>query len=347
MAGWTILPCLCIRRSGDADSNARGWHKAGRHCLDQRLYVGPCPRRNRGTVGSIPVLVEITDDLVIDLADLELKASDSSAKYLLLSHMRGHLVDMESLSEIAERHNVTVIEDCAHTMGARWKERKSGNFGLAACFSTQTYKHLNSGEGGLLTSDDPDFMARATILSGSYMLYERHDAGPGAEHFEDPRLDMPNMSARMDNLRAAILRPQLKELDQAIEAWNQRYAIVADALAACRNVALPKRPQEEFYVGSSIQFRLRAVTAETAADLVSRLAKRGVEIKWFGAAQPVGFTSSHHSWRYVEPHSLPVTDSVLAGLFDMRLPLAFSLEDCTLICEILADEISGMAQVSR
>jgi dTDP-4-amino-4,6-dideoxygalactose transaminase len=63
-----------------------------------------------------------------------------------------------------------VIEDCAHTMGAEWNGTPSGRHGLAACYSTQTYKHINSGEGGLITSDDPDLMARAIILSGSYML---------------------------------------------------------------------------------------------------------------------------------------------------------------------------------
>ena len=67
---------------------------------------------------------------------------------------------------LAEK-SVLLIEDCAHTMGAAWNGRRSGNFGLAGCFSTQTYKHMNSGEGGLLTSNDPALMARAIILSGS------------------------------------------------------------------------------------------------------------------------------------------------------------------------------------
>ena len=66
----------------------------------------------------------------------------------------------------------------------------------------------------MLTSDDAAFMARATILSGSYMLYDRHGAGPAPEVYEDIRLETPNTSARMDNLRAALLRPQLRQLDR-------------------------------------------------------------------------------------------------------------------------------------
>ena len=183
-------------------------------------------------VGAEPVLVEVTEDLVLDLDDLAAKIRASSPKALLVSHMRGHVCDMDRLVQrSAKKPASCLIEDCAHTMGATWRGRKSGSFGLAGCFSTQTYKHLNSGEGGLLVTDDPGFMARATILSGSYMLYGRHGAGPGPRHYDDARLDMPNTSARMDNLRAAILRPQLERLDEAIERWNARYAAVADVLA--------------------------------------------------------------------------------------------------------------------
>jgi hypothetical protein len=69
---------------------------------------------------------------------------------------------------------------------------------------------------------------------------------------------------------------------------------------------------------------------------VADTAALGVELKWFGAADPVGFTSAHPSWRYIGPQSLPRTDAVLAGLFDMRLPLTFSIEDCRQIGHIIA-----------
>jgi len=63
-----------------------------------------------------------------------------------------------------------------------------------------------------------------------------------------------------------------------------------------------------------------------------------VELKWFGGAEPVGFTSRYDSWRYAESAPMPRTDSVLAGLIDMRLPLTFSAEDCALIARIIRDE---------
>jgi len=314
----------------------------GDKVLTNAFTLAPVPGAI-AAVGGTPVLVEIDENLCLDLNDLDRAAGRSGATTLLVSHMRGHLCDMERLMVIAADRGIDVIEDCAHTMGARWNGTRSGNFGLAGCFSTQTYKHLNSGEGGLLTSDDPDFMARATILSGSYMLYGRHGAGPDPAHFGTPRTQMPNMSARMDALRAAVLRPQLDRLDDNITRWNARYDTVASRLAQCAAVVLPKRPEAEAIVGSSIQFRVPGATAELCRAMLAACAARGVELKWFGDPEPTGFTSSHHSWRYFEPQDLPRSDAILANLFDMRLPLTFSLDDCRLIADIIAECAEGLS----
>jgi dTDP-4-amino-4,6-dideoxygalactose transaminase len=308
--------------------------KQGEAVLTNGFTLAPVPGAITAA-GGRPWLVEITEDMVIDLVDLERKALESKARFLLLSNMRGHITDMDRLSEVVRRHGLVLIEDCAHTMGAAWNGVKSGNFGLAGCFSTQTYKHLNSGEGGLLTSNDPDFMARAIILSGSYMLYERHGAAPPPQVFERVRLETPNMSGRMDNLRAAILLPQLARLDESIERWNQRYRQIEQDLAGIDGLVLRQRPAQESFVGSSIQFRLPGLDAAAARTFVADARALGVELKWFGNDDPVGFTSNHHSWRYVEAQHLPGTDRVLSDLFDMRLPLTFSLEDCRHIAAII------------
>lgn len=307
---------------------------AGDAVLTNAFTLAPVPGAI-AAVGARPILVEVTDDLVLDLDDLGGKMSDGGAAAVLVSHMRGHLCDMDRLVSICDDARLPLIEDCAHTMGAAWRGRRSGSFGLAGAFSTQTYKHINAGEGGLLVSDDPDFMARATILSGSYMLHGRHGAGPDRAHFDGARLDMPNTSARMDNLRAAILRPQLANLDDAIARWNARYDAVAAVLAQSPAIRLPRRPNEESYVGSSIQFRLPGIAPDAARALLADTAALGVELKWFGAREPQGFTSAHQSWRYVAPQSLPNSDRVLAALFDMRLPLTFSLADCAHVGEII------------
>lgn len=307
----------------------------GEAVLTNAFTLAPVPGAIAG-VGGRAVFVETTDDLVIDLADLERKAGETGARLLLLSHMRGHLVDMDTLAALAQRCGITIIEDCAHTMGARWDGRMSGSFGLAGCFSTQTYKHMNSGEGGLLTSDDAAFMARAIVRSGSYMLYDRHGAAPDVATFDEIRLDSPNLSSRMDNLRAAILRPQLAGLEENIERWNIRYEAVAAELRKLNGLHLPNRPAEERFVGSSIQFLIPGVTATKARDFIAANAALGVELKWFGDPVPRGYTSSHASWRFVDPQALPATDRILSALFDMRIPLTFTEAECAHIGQIIA-----------
>ncbi|MFT6533480.1 MAG: dTDP-4-amino-4,6-dideoxygalactose transaminase [Limimaricola cinnabarinus] len=335
--------CLALASGGQAMQIALRacGVRPGDKVLSNAFTLAPVPGAV-AAVGAETVLVEITEDLVIDLDDLAAKARASGARHLLLSNMRGHLCDMDRLMRVAKKCGLTVIEDCAHTMGAKWNGRRSGNFGAMGCFSTQTYKHMNSGEGGFLTSDDPELMARAIIMSGSYMLYERHGAAPAAEAFERIRLETPNMSARMDNLRAAILLPQLERLDDAIARWNALHDRMAERLATLPGVALPHRPEPELYVGSSIQFRLPGLGGDAARQLVAEAAARGVELKWFGASEPASFTSNHGSWRYLREQSLPRTDAVLSTLFDMRLPLTFTPADCDAIAHHLDAALAAL-----
>ena len=292
-------------------------------------------------VGGKAVLVEIDNDYHIDIADLAAKAEQSGAKYLLLSHMRGHIADMDAIMAIANSHGITVIEDCAHTMGARWHGKRSGNFGHVAAFSTQTYKHMNSGEGGLLTTNDPLIAAKATIMSGSYMLYERHGASPSAEVFEQIRTKMPNFSCRLDHLRAALIRSQMPHLDENIARWNILYQSLEKGLRAIDGISMPIRPQAEFYVGSSIQFRVEAIEKADIPDFLAACGKRGVDLKWFGADRPTAFTSRYDSWEYLDDiPDLPKTKAALDKTIDMRVPLTFDEADCALITSIIAEEMA-------
>ncbi len=316
---------------------------AGDKVLSNAFTLAPVPGAI-ASLGAVPVFVGVTEALTIDLSDLEQKITDSGAQVLLLSHMRGHICDMGALMVICDAAGVQVIEDCAHTMGATWRGVMSGRHGVMAAYSTQTYKHMNSGEGGLLISDDDDLMARAVMLSGSYMLFERHLAGPPASAFEALRYEVPNISGRMDNLRAAILRPQLATLDQQCAAWNARYRVVETGLRGTPGLTMIERPEGEGYVGSSIQFLLLDWDAAQINQVLQRCAVRGVELKWFGGDEPTGFTSRYDSWRYAPKQSLPASDRVLRGILDMRLPLPFSLQDCEQIAGIIRAEVGAVYQ---
>ena len=337
--------CLAVASGGYAMTTALRACGVGHGdtVLTNAFTLAPVPGAI-AAVGGKPIFVGVTEDLVIDLGDLAGKLHQ--ARVLLLSHMRGHICDMTALMDMCNAAGVTVIEDCAHTMGAAWDGVPSGRWGKFGCYSTQTYKHVNSGEDGVLISDDADGMARAIMFSGSYMLFEKHRAAPPPETFAQIKYETPNISGRMDNLRAAILRPQLRDLATQAKRWNDRYAVLADGLTDVTGLKLPYRPAQESFVASSFQFLLLDWDQAKVQDVLQRCAARGVELKWFGGAEPTGFTSRYDSWRYAQSAPLPASDRILAGIIDMRLPLTFSLADCAQIAGIIRAEVSAVFQAA-
>jgi dTDP-4-amino-4,6-dideoxygalactose transaminase len=318
--------------------------KPGDRVLVNAFTLAPVP----GSIthaGAEAVLVDVTAAYTIDIEDLERKAASSGARFLLLSYMRGHMPDMDALMQVCARHNLILIEDCAHTMGARWDARLSGTFGAVSCFSTQTFKHINSGEGGLLVTDDEDIAARAVLHSGSYMLYAQHRARPAMEVFDRHKFHAANFSMRMSGLVAAILRPQLAQLDARSQRWREIYQCLVPLLSDIAHIHVPARSAKEQFVPSSLQFSLTDLDPAQIRLFLRAADEHGMHIKWFGNEEPLGFTSTHAHWRYLRedsalPSLVPGADKVLRGLCDFRLPMWLSAADCATIAAVLREAMS-------
>ena len=96
-------------------------------------------------------------------------------------------------------------------------------------------------------------------------------------------------------------------------------------------------------MGSSLQFRIEALASAQVAAFIAGCAARGVELKWFGGAEPQGFTSRYDSWRYIEDKQhLPNTLAILSNTFDLRIPLTFTVEDMDIIGDIIVDEAAAI-----
>ncbi len=290
-------------------------------------------------VGAKPVPVETCNDFLINLDDLERLASKSLAKALLLTHMRGHIANMHEVMKICERHELILIEDCAHTLGAKWDGHFTGRFGQLGCFSSQSYKHINSGEGGILITDDADLAAKAILYSGSYMFYAQHRSAPDKAVFEKWNMQIPNYSMRMSNLSACILRHQLSQITQRARLWNERYRWLESSFSHIPLVVVPARDPREDFVASSIQFHLNLPPAKIDR-IVRQCSERGVTIKWFGRKDPVGYTSQYFHWEYMESNSLNDTLKTLSTTCDMRIPLALTRQHAEIIATIITEEIN-------
>ena len=290
--------------------------------------------------GAKPLYVECNDRYLVDLDDLERKAG-LGARVFLLSHMRGHGADMDAVAAICRRHDLVLIEDCAHTLGAHWDGTPSGRFGHFGCFSLQAYKHINAGEGGLLITDDEDAAARAVLYAGSYMLYGQNGAAPGPEVFRRHDRLVPNLSCRMHEVTAAMARPQIGLLRERGLAWNKRYRRLAALFSAIEGIVVPERDRREGYIASSIQFSIVGLPAEGIAQVMDCCAAHGVDVKWFGDPVPRGFTGTYEHWRYVEPPKLDRTSAMLRGLCDMRIPLSLADADCDLIADVVGGAMAA------
>ena len=309
--------------------------KPGDMVLTSTFTLSPVP----GAIahaGAEAVLVEASGDYMTDMADLERKAATSGAKVFLLSHMRGHIADLQAVRAICDKYGIAIIEDCAHTMGAKWDGKHTGTWGKVGCYSAQTYKHINSGEGGLLVTDDDDVAAQAILMSGCYMMYDQHILKPAAEVFERWKYVTPNFSMRMSNLAAALLRPQIGELAGRGRRWNHIYSTLERELTKAAHVSVPVRDAKEEFIASSIQF-----TLDLSPPQIERFLKecslRGLYIKWFGTPTPIAFTSNYAHWHYLTSKpDVPKSMAVLNQLLDLRTPLSLSDEDCELIGQIVA-----------
>ena len=308
--------------------------RPGDSVLMNAFTLGPVP----GAIahaGAVPIPVEITEDLVIDLTDLRQKAKSSGAKHLLVSHMRGHLSDLAALADLCAEMGITLIEDCAHALGASWAGTPAGAFGWAGCFSLQSAKHVNAGEGGVIVTDDADLAARAILHSGSYMLYAQNGTVPPPEVMNRWRDRCPNFSLRMTPLVAALALPQLPLLPARVQDWNQSHDRIAAALRRHPDFALPHRLPEEHYAQSSLQFRLAGRDQARMKAFLAAARTAGVYVKWFGTETAEGYTSNPAHWAGVNAAQVPRALAIQATLCDIRLPLGLSAGDCDRVAAVL------------
>jgi dTDP-4-amino-4,6-dideoxygalactose transaminase/ubiquinone/menaquinone biosynthesis C-methylase UbiE len=289
--------------------------------------------------GGVPIYVECNSEYVIDLEDLKHKIkAHLDAKFFVLSHMRGHISDLDAIKNICAQAGIYLIEDCAHSLGAKWNGNLVGHHGEIACFSTQSYKILNSGEGGLIATNNPQFAAYCILASGSYeKLYKKHLARPFDDNlFEEMKPHVPNFSLRMNNLTAAVLRPQIKFLENKIFQNNQKYTRLVEILSSIRNIYIPSSLEKVQRAPDSLQFNLLGLTSEQVDKFVEQTSERGVVIQIFGRNDNSRY---YKNWQYsfTETPNLEQTESIIASACDLRLPSSFNFDDLNLIGYIIKD----------
>lgn len=264
-----------------------------------------------------PVLVEVGDNYRVDMADFEAKLDGAHA--VIISHMRGHTSDMDAIMELCDARDIPVIEDAAHSLGTTWHGRKIGTIGKIGCFSFQSYKLVNAGEGGMLITDDPELAARCVIMSGAYETnWKKHPGMQNSYMLWQNKLPLYNM--RMQNLSAAVIRPQLPEVATRVAKGRAGHDRVADRLNESPWLAVPAALPPEERAPDSIQFNLTGEwTDAEALRFQTEAKKRGIGVQVFGLSE--GNARAFWNWEFLGPQpDLPRTRAMLMRACDVRLP---------------------------
>ena len=281
--------------------------------------------------GYEPVLCEVGDNYRIDIKDFAAKLPDVDA--VIVSHMRGHTSDMDAIMTLCDAANIPVIEDAAHSLGTLWQGRKIGTIGRVGCFSFQSYKMINAGEGGIMITNDADLVARAIIMSGAYEHnWKKHPVLQDA--FARWQNQLPLYNLRLSNLAAAVIRPQLPHLLRRVSDGLRNHDYVAARLSKSPFIDVPAPLKGETRAPDSIQFNLANMDDAAIRAFAAAADAGGVKVQVFG--QSTDNARAFWNWQFLtDLPELPRTRAMLMRACDVRLPVQLTTPELDQVCKVI------------
>ena len=247
--------------------------------------------------GARPVFVDVRDDFNID-PDLVQAAVTPKTRAIMPIHLTGRPADMHRIMEVADKHGLAVIEDCAQAVGARHHDQPVGSFGVAGCFSLHPLKNLSAvGDGGVITTDDPDLHDKLRMARNHGLRTREH-------------CEFWSHNCRLDTVQAAMLLVKMKYLDGWTEDRRARAVFYRDRLQTL--VQVPVDKPHEYAV-----YHTFVIMANDRDGLQHSLAQRGVETK---VHYPLAIHQQHAAqqsgWRGV---SCPVTEAQVQTILSLPI----------------------------
>lgn len=273
--------------------------------------------------GAVPVPVDsepITWNLDLELLETLIT---SRTRAIIPVHLFGHPVDMFRLGEIAKRHNLLVIEDCAEAHGAKFRGRMAGSFGDMACFSFYANKIITTGEGGMILTDDAGLADRLRLLRNLAFTQPRfkHEAA--------------GFNFRMTGYQAAMGRAQLEKIDRIIALKREVAAQYSERMGSIPGIQTPTELPDAFHVYWMYGIVVTRRFGMTRDELVDHLKGKGIETRTFFCPmnqQP--FLRAQPGYRQV---SCPVADQLWEdGLYLPSSP-KLSAADIASVCDAVEE----------
>lgn len=219
--------------------------------------------------GALPVFADIDRTFNLDPADFERKITPRT-KAVIAVHLLGGPCDMDPIMEVARKHKVMVLEDCAQCVGGSYHGKKLGSIGDVGIYSFQINKMITSGEGGAVVSNDP-------------LIYERaarfHDMGSMRDVFlkrigSSRVQEFAGENFRMNEFTGAVLGAQLTKLDAMIAQLRANAEVVYDGVRKIAGIRLRHQPDPQGDIGYGVYFEVKDKAARNRC--IGELSKRKV-----------------------------------------------------------------------
>ncbi|MDJ0659462.1 MAG: DegT/DnrJ/EryC1/StrS family aminotransferase [Crocosphaera sp.] len=280
-------------------------------------------------VGAKPVFVDIARDTFnIDVEALE-AAITPQTKAIIPVHLFGQPMNMTRIMEIAQKHNLYVIEDCAQATGAKWDDKIVGSIGHIGCFSFFPTKNLGTcGDGGAVTTNDE-------AIAQTMRVIKEHGSAQRYYH------DVVGINSRLDSIQAAILQVKLRYLDR----WNEQRREIAQhyhqLLTPIPGIQLPQEIRGGYHVWNQYTILVENKSnpdTTTRDNLRDKLQEKGI-ISMIYYPIPLHLQKVYQSLGYQEG-AFPVTEQVAQEVLSLPMFPDLSPEEQEQVAYALKDYCS-------
>ena len=248
--------------------------------------------------GAKPVLVDVRDDY--NMAPHKFEAAVTpDTKAVIPVHLNGRVCDMDGIMAVAKKYGIAVVEDAAQALGATFRGKRAGSFGLAGCFSFYPFKSLGGlGDGGAVTTDDPEVARFATLVR-----FNGEDRQTGEFHYH-------GYTALLDNVQAAVLDVKLRHLPSWIEHRRKVANLYREGLEAIEGLSLPHFWSDQYFDS----YQNYVIRTKHRDELRQYLRDQGVEtlVHW---AKPMW----EHKDLALENPGLPETENICREVISLPM----------------------------
>jgi len=279
-------------------------------------------------VDAIPVFADVTsyENPTIDPEDIRRKIT-SKTKAIMVMHYGGFACDMDKIMQIAQEHNLKVIEDACHGPLSEYKGKKLGTIGDVGCFSFFSNKNISTGEGGMLITNNDEYASRTKLLRSHGMTTMSYERAKGHSTAYD--VVELGYNYRMDDIHSSIGLVQLDKIETDLNKRTEVRKLYVKLLSEIPGIIIPFRDYSEFSSNYILPIVLKDGNAEKRDQIRAALAEAGIQTS-------MHYPAVHQFSIYKDFYcDLPVTDYLVNNLITLPMYSKLTGEQVHYICNTL------------